>query len=135
MTITTTKHKKETKEPQENIDLLKEIVDLDQTLRQLKSSVHRLQERKDLLLQEAVDRKIEKAGKFMVVCTSRMTRTVDIPAVCSLFPRETIEPYLAMTLASLEKIATHSQIDACTQKKMYSSFKVVRISISKELTA
>jgi hypothetical protein len=112
----TTKQKTISKELDKNIAILKEIVEIDKDLKTIKESENRMRERRAMLLQEAVDRKIERAGNCKLMQKSRVSRTVDMAAIESMLAPDDFKKIAHVTLKDAGKFLSTESINKCTSK-------------------
>jgi hypothetical protein len=122
-----TKQKTISKELDKNIALLKEIVDMDKDLKIIKESENRIRERRAMLLQEAVDRKIERAGDYKLIQKTRVSRTVDMAAIESMLKPEDFKQIAHVTLKDASQFLSAGSIDKCTSKTVSSYWMVAEM--------
>jgi hypothetical protein len=120
------KVKKQTPE-EKNEQLLAEIVALDVELTERKAILNQVQERRDFLLQEAVDRKIERAGNFKLVRKERVTRKVDMLAIEEMLTQPQFMEIAHCSLKDAEKFLTKQQIEKVTSKTITAYYRVQEI--------
>jgi hypothetical protein len=126
------KQKKPTKE-EENAALLKEIVELGRDIKSVSESLLRLKERKDDLMQEAVNRKIERAGNYKLITKERVNRKVDMAAVESLLSPDQFKQIAHCTLNDAEQFLSKKQIEKVTSKEISTYYMVQEIYKPTEL--
>lgn len=112
-------------EEEANGVLLQQIALDDANITQLKLTLKALTENRDSLLQEAITKKIERAGGYKLVCKATARRSVDLEAVKTLLTTDQILEICTITLKEAEKYITGEQLEACTSKTISSSYKVI----------
>jgi phage terminase small subunit len=130
--VTKQKQKKQTQE-QNDETLLKEIVELGRDIKSVSESLLRLRERKDDLLQEAVNRKITRAGDFKLITKERVSRKVDMAAIESLLTADQFKQIAHCTLKDAEQFLTKKQIEKVTSKEVSLYYLAQEIYKPKEL--
>lgn len=110
-----------------NEKLLMTIWQRERDIRMTREALRQLEESKKYLLQEAIDKKIERAGEYKLVCKATQRRQVDLEAVKTLLTTDQILEICTITLKEAEQFLTKKQIEACTTKTISSTYKVVEI--------
>jgi MoxR-like ATPase len=111
----------------ENVALLKEIVELGKDIESVSESLLRLKERKDDLLQEAVYRNVERAGDYKLVAKKRVSRKVDMAAIESLLTPDQFKSIAHCTLKDAEQFLSKKQIEKVTSKEISTYYIVQEI--------
>ena len=124
--------KKSTKE-EENAALLKEIVELGRDIKNVSESLARLKERKDDLLQEAVNRKIGRAGDYKLITKKRVSRKVDMAAIEQMLTQPQFLEIAHCSLKDAEKYLSKDQIEKVTSKEISTYYQVQEIYKPTEL--
>jgi hypothetical protein len=112
---------------QENITLLKDIVELGRDIKSISESLNRIKERKEALLQEAVDRKIERAGDYKLVRKERINRSVDMVAIEELLTPDHFLEIAHCSLKDAERFLSKDLIEKCTSKTITAYYQVQEI--------
>lgn len=120
------KAQKQTQE-EKNIQLLAEIVNLGRDITDISKSLNSMKERKEALLQEAVDRKITRAGDFKLVQKERISSIVDMAAIESMLKKEDFKKIAHVTLKDARHYLTAKQIAKVTSKQVSFWYKVEEI--------
>jgi septal ring factor EnvC (AmiA/AmiB activator) len=115
------------KQEAENENILATIVKREKEITQVKETLRHLEESKKYMLQQAVDKKIERAGNYKLVCKAISRRSTDLEAVKTLLTTDQILGICTITLKEAEKYLTKAQLDACTTKTISSTYKVVEL--------
>lgn len=115
------------KQEAENENILATIAKREKEITQVKETLKQLEESKKYMLQQAIDKKIERAGNFKLVCKAIARRSTDLEAVKTLLTTDQILGICSITLKEAEKYLTKDQLDACTTKTVTSSYKVVEL--------
>jgi hypothetical protein len=110
-----------------NEHLLRTIVEREKQISKAKEDLKQLEESKKYLMQEAIDKHIEKAGMYKLVCKPTIRRSVDLEAVKTLLTTDQILEICTITIKEAEKFITKTQLDACTTKTSTDSYKVIEL--------
>lgn len=78
-------------------------------------------------MEEAIYKKIERAGNFMLQCKPTTRRSVDLEAVKTLLTTEQILEICTITLKDAKQFLTEKQLAACTSVETKPGYKVVEL--------
>lgn len=115
------------KQEAENENILATIVKRENEISQVKETLRQLEESKKYMLQSAIDKKIERAGNYKLVCKAKTTRTLDMAAVKTKLNTKQFYALAKITLKDIETVLNAEQIKDCTTKTITSSYKVVEL--------
>ena len=114
-------------DPQEaaNEKLLMTILQREKDISLTKETLKQLEESKKYLLQEAIDKHIEKAGEYKLVCKPTTRREVDLEAVKTMLTTDQILSICTITIKQSMEFLTNAQLEACTSKTVRNVYKVI----------
>jgi predicted DNA-binding protein len=92
-----------------------------------------IKERRDFLLQEAVDRKITRAGDYKLISKERVNRKVDMLAIEALLTQPQFMEIAHVSLKDAEKYLSKQQIEKVTSKTISVYYQVQEIYKPTEL--
>lgn len=115
------------KQEAENINILETIVKREKEITQIKETLRQLEESKKYMLEQAISKKIERAGNYKLICKAVSRRSTDLEAVKTLLTTDQILGICTITLKEAEKYLTKTQREACTTKTITSTYKVVEL--------
>lgn len=122
-----TRQKTISKETDKNIAILKGIIEMDKDLKIIKENENKIKERRAMLLQDAVDRKIERAGDYKLVQKTRINRSVDMAAIESMLKPDEFKQIAHVTLKDAGKFLSNAVIDKCSSRTASSYWMVVEM--------
>jgi hypothetical protein len=116
-------------DPQEasNEKLLMTIIEREKQIAKAKEDLKQLEESKKYLFQQAIDKKIEKAGMYKLVCKPVSRRSTDLEAVKTMLTTDQILEIASITLKDAGKYLTEKQIAACVITTVTECYKVVEL--------
>ena len=120
-----TKQKALDKQTDYNIALLKVIASYDEDLKIIAKNEKQLREKRDMLLQQAVDLKITRAGDYELRQMTRVSRKVNMAAIESMLAPEQFKQIAHVTLKDAGQFLTSAQIDKCTSKEITQYWKLL----------
>lgn len=112
---------------EKDAQLLEEIVNIGKEITERSRVLSDLKERRDFLLQEAVDRKIVKAGNYKLVRKERVNREVDMLAIEEMLTQPQFMDIAHCSLKDAEKYLTKQQIEKVTSKTVTAYYQVQEI--------
>lgn len=107
--------------------LLEEIANIDESIKRWKAEVDEAQKWRDALLQDAVDRKIERAGNYKLVRKERVNRKVDMLAIEAMLTQPQFMEIAHVSLKDAEKYLTKEEINKVTSKTITAYYQVQEI--------
>ena len=129
-----TKQKKVAKkESTEDIALLREIFELGKDIKEVSKSLNNMKERKDDLIQEAVNRKIERAGDYKLIAKERCTNNIDMAAIEQQLTQAQFLEIAHVSIKDAEKYLTKEDIEHCTTRVYSVYYQVQEMYKPKEL--
>ena len=96
--------------------LLKEIAEKDKDIKHVSESLNMIKEQRDAMLQEAVDRKITRAGDYKLISKERVNRKVDMLAIEEMLTQPQFLEIAHVSLKDAEKYLSKQQIEKVTSK-------------------
>lgn len=108
-----------------NEKLLMSIAQNEKDIKLTRESLRRLEDQYKTRLEEAIEKKIERAGEYKLVCKPIIRRSVDLEAVKTLLTTDQILSICTITLIKAEQYVTKKQLEACTTKTASSTYKVI----------
>jgi hypothetical protein len=121
------------KKQEEDLKLLEEIASYDLAIKRANDRVKKYKELRDNLLSQAVTRKIGDLGTMALVCKSRVIRSIDSAAACSLLDRNIIERIAVFPIASVERAVGLELTERLTTRVSVDKWHVVDRRVPGEL--
>ena len=94
--------------------LLRDVCDLALEMKRLRTLLYQHKQKYDMLLEEAIGRKLDTVGRYCLILKPKTTRVIDMAAVCSMFPRDEVEKYATMSLTNARKFMNEEEIKSCS---------------------
>lgn len=110
-----------------NEGILSKIVKYDRDIEKMKEELKQLTAARAYLMEEAIYKKIERAGSYMLQCKPTSRRSVDLEAVKTLLTTDQILTICTITLKDVKQYLTEKQLAACTSVETKPGYKVIEI--------